>query len=232
MWILSDSSKSIKAQVSVAPSTALDYIVTYNDAAWVNAVKGNDSASGTISNTLSTVLPAPGERIKRDLRSLTVNNTDSNTQVLSIYFSDNGTDRLFYRCELLPGERVEFEWDKGWQTYTSNGLKKSQDVFTPIHYTSNPGTTLTDIYSVAASKVARVKIIVCNRSSSNKTFRVAISKNAASISDSHYISYDGVLSSNETIEFYSEFMLNSSDIVRVYGSTSDVSFTVNGVEYE
>lgn len=101
----------------------------------------------------------------------------------------------------------------------------------PIHKVSNIGTTLTDIYTVPTGKRAMVSFTICNRDGANKSFRVAISPLGITIANSHYIYYDRAMSTNETIDSEKEYHLMGGDIVRFYGSTTDVSFTINGIEY-
>ncbi len=101
----------------------------------------------------------------------------------------------------------------------------------PIHKTMNPGNVLTNIYVVPLGKRARIGITICNRNGNNKTFRVAISPLGVAIIDSHYIYYDKPLNVAETLETEKFYELFTGDIVRVQGSTTDISFTLNGIEY-
>lgn len=100
-----------------------------------------------------------------------------------------------------------------------------------VHVTSNPGAALTDIYTVPSGKRARICIVVGNRANSNKTFRIAISPLGAATVNSHYTHYDKTLSGNETHEDGIYYELVATDIVRVYSNDTNISFTVNGIQY-
>ena len=65
---------------------------------------------------------------------------------------------------------------------------------------SNPSaTTLTTLYTVPAltSSVCS-SIVICNRSATATSFRVAIRPAGASISNEHYIYYDVAIGGNDT----------------------------------
>ncbi len=124
MFILSDETKSLKAQTLAAPGTPLDFIITYNDNAKINIDKGNAAISGTIDENLTEILAAPSDRVVRDVRSISIMNVDNITHNISIYLQDDTDQRLFFSCELLRDERVEFDWDKGWSIYNTKGVKK------------------------------------------------------------------------------------------------------------
>lgn len=95
---------------------------------------------------------------------------------------------------------------------------------------SAPGaTTLTATYTVPAGRHATVKVAACNRGGSPATIRVAFSPNGASIADAHYNVYDLSLPSHES-KSTDSMMIGAGDVVRVYSSTGDVSFTVSGLE--
>lgn len=96
----------------------------------------------------------------------------------------------------------------------------------------NPSaTTLTALYTVPGSTSATVSTIaICNRGSSNATFRVSIAVNGASDDPKQYIYYDITLMKNDSIFATIGLTLGAGDIVRVYSSSADLSFSLFGVE--
>lgn len=94
----------------------------------------------------------------------------------------------------------------------------------------NPAaTTLTTAYTVPASKHAAVYVTAANIGAGAATIRVALSPSGAAINAKHYKLYDyslAVASSTAT----AKFAVSATDVVRVYASTGDVAFTVNGIE--
>ena len=94
---------------------------------------------------------------------------------------------------------------------------------------SAPGaTTLTDAYTVPAGKVATVEVIACNRGSASSV-RVAHAVAGEADATKQYVLFDYALADNDAITTKT-FAVSAGDVVRVYSSSGDVSFTVNGIE--
>lgn len=88
----------------------------------------------------------------------------------------------------------------------------------------NPGASLTVLYTATGQVVATLR--VANRSSVTRTFRVALSRAGASIVDDHYLAYDTPLDANDSVPIL--IYMSNTDVLRVYGSTADVSFNLGG----
>lgn len=95
----------------------------------------------------------------------------------------------------------------------------------------NPGAALTVLYTVPASKSFVGTLWVGNISASARTFRVAVSMAGAAIQNDHYLYYDVTLPANDTFQV-TGLSLATTDVVRVYGSTSDVTFNLSGAEVD
>lgn len=92
-------------------------------------------------------------------------------------------------------------------------------------------TTLTDIYTTPALTSAVVSsIVVCNRSTSATSFRVAVRKLGASITDEHYIYYDVAIGGNDTFIATIGITLEATDVVSVYATDANLSFNLYGQE--
>lgn len=94
---------------------------------------------------------------------------------------------------------------------------------------ANPGASLTVLYTCPSGYDAVAKFVACNRSTSPRTFRMAVSPAGAAIADDHYWYYDVEIPPNDTIEI-DGIGLDQTDVVRVYGQDDQVSFNLNGVE--
>lgn len=91
--------------------------------------------------------------------------------------------------------------------------------------------TLTDLYTVPASTSTVVSsIVVCNRSATFTTFRVAIRPAGASISNEHYLYYDVTLAGNDTFIATIGISLEATDVVSVYATLATLSFSLFGQE--
>lgn len=92
-------------------------------------------------------------------------------------------------------------------------------------------TTATTLYTVPSSTQAVVSTIaVCNRGSSSATFRVAIRPDGAALASSHYIAYDSALTANNTTFITIGVTLGDTDVITVYASTADLTFSAFGSE--
>jgi hypothetical protein len=92
-------------------------------------------------------------------------------------------------------------------------------------------TTLTDLYTVGVSKTAvSSTLVVCEKGAAAATYRIAVSVAGAAIADSQYIAYDAALTANESKFLTIGLTLGAGDVVRVYASTADVTFSLFGVE--
>lgn len=91
--------------------------------------------------------------------------------------------------------------------------------------------TLTTLYTVPAATSATCSTLaVCNRSAVEATFRVAVSVAGAAIANSQYLYYDVALPASDTFMGTLGLTLAATDVVRVYGSTAELSFSLFGVE--
>jgi hypothetical protein len=97
---------------------------------------------------------------------------------------------------------------------------------------SNPvAVTLTDIYTVPASTEAVIStIIVANRATSTKSYRISIAVAGVADSLEQYIAYDENIAGNAVHEFTIGATLATTDVIRVYASTQDLSFNVFGTQ--
>ena len=92
-------------------------------------------------------------------------------------------------------------------------------------------TTNTDVYTVGAGKQAIISTItICNRSATAATYRIALRPDGAAIANSHYIAYDVILAANDTTALTLGITCDASDVVTVYASTADLTFSLFGSE--
>jgi hypothetical protein len=92
-------------------------------------------------------------------------------------------------------------------------------------------TTATTLYTVPSSTSTIVSTLtVCNRDSSAGTFRIAVRPSGASLANQHYIVYDSAIAANDTVTFTLGITLATTDVVRVYSSNTNLSFSLYGSE--
>lgn len=92
-------------------------------------------------------------------------------------------------------------------------------------------TTLTDAYTVPGATSATVSsIMVCNRSASEATFRVSVAVAGAADGPGQYVVYDLPIAGTDVFAATVGLTLGAADVVRVWASSGDLSFSLFGVE--
>ena len=96
----------------------------------------------------------------------------------------------------------------------------------------NPAaTTLTTLYTVPGSTSTTISsLVICNLGSTATTFRVSIQIAAAADDPKQYIYYDLPIVGKDTFVFTGGITLAATDVVKIYAGTTDLAFTIFGVE--
>lgn len=97
---------------------------------------------------------------------------------------------------------------------------------------SNPSaTTATTLYTVPASTQAVVStIVIANLAASAATFRIAIRVAGAALANSQYVAYDITVGASDSTALTLGITLGATDVITVYGSTANLTFTAFGSE--
>ena len=98
---------------------------------------------------------------------------------------------------------------------------------------ANPSSgVLTDLYTVpGATSSTDVRVIICNQSSRDATFRISIAVAGAADATKQYIYYDTPVPANDTFIAVLGITLATTDVVRCYSKDStQLSFGVFGAE--
>ena len=92
-------------------------------------------------------------------------------------------------------------------------------------------TTNTDVYTVGATKQTIISTVtICNRSASDATYRIAVRPDGDTLANEHYLAYDTTVPANDTIALTLGITCDASDVVTVYASTADLTFSLFGSE--
>lgn len=92
-------------------------------------------------------------------------------------------------------------------------------------------TTATALYTVPASTQAVVSTVnICNRAAAAATFRIAVRPDGAALANQHYLYYDVNISGAQSIDLTLGWTLGDTDVITVYASTANLSFTAFGAE--
>lgn len=97
---------------------------------------------------------------------------------------------------------------------------------------SNPSaTTATTLYTVpSATQTVVSTISICNQTPGELGFRIAIRPAGETLAAKHYIAYDSKILGNDTLFVTVGATLGATDVITVYGSTANLSFSAFGSE--
>ena len=92
-------------------------------------------------------------------------------------------------------------------------------------------TGLVSMYTVpAATETIISSIVVANISASDRTYRITVQPNNATLAQKHYIAYDVTSKANSTTAYTLGITLDATDQVYILGSTTDLSISLFGSE--
>jgi hypothetical protein len=93
-------------------------------------------------------------------------------------------------------------------------------------------TTNTTLDTVPSATQAVVSTIsVCNRSSSQAaTYRIAVRPAGATLANEHFIAFDAPIAVNNSVFITVGITLAATDVISVYASTANLSFSAFGSE--
>lgn len=104
-------------------------------------------------------------------------------------------------------------------------------VYKVLGQSAPAATTNTNVYTVPSATSAVVStIVVANRAASPATYRVAIRPAGAAIANQHYIAYDVTVGASDSTTLTLGITLATTDIITVYASTANLTFSVFGSE--
>lgn len=92
-------------------------------------------------------------------------------------------------------------------------------------------TTNTDILTVGSGKqVVASTVTVCNRGATDAQYRIAVRPGGAAVANQHYIAYGATVAANDTVALTIGMTMSANDVVTVYTSNANISFTIFGCE--
>jgi glucose-6-phosphate dehydrogenase assembly protein OpcA len=104
-------------------------------------------------------------------------------------------------------------------------------VYKVLGQSAPAATTDTTLYTVPSATEAVIStIVVANRAGSAATYRIAIRPNGATLANQHYIAYDVIVGASDSTTLTLGLTLDATDVLAVYGSTANLSFSAFGSE--
>jgi glucose-6-phosphate dehydrogenase assembly protein OpcA len=97
---------------------------------------------------------------------------------------------------------------------------------------SNPSaTTATTLYTVPSATQAVVStIVIANLTATAATFRIAVRVAGATLANSQYVAYDITVGASDSTALTLGVTLGAADVITVYASTANLTFTAFGSE--
>lgn len=97
---------------------------------------------------------------------------------------------------------------------------------------SNPAaTTATTLYTVpAATQTIVSTLVVANLANASATFRIACRIAGATLANSQYVAYDVSVGANDSTALTLGITLGATDVITVYASSANLTFTAFGSE--
>jgi glucose-6-phosphate dehydrogenase assembly protein OpcA len=97
---------------------------------------------------------------------------------------------------------------------------------------SNPAaTTATSLYTVpAATQTVVSTVVIANLAAATATFRIAARVAGATLANSQYVAYDVSVGANDSTALTLGLTLGATDVLTVYASSADLTFSAFGSE--
>lgn len=130
---LDTTTKSVEVKINASPTNQLTWTAHYADVNQTTiAISAISESDGVTNNaTPVTMVAAPGAGVTRKITELTIENTDINTQTVTVQLNDNGTERPMIVLALPSGSSLIFA-NGGWSTIPAVGSVGVQGFPGPI----------------------------------------------------------------------------------------------------
>ena len=96
---------------------------------------------------------------------------------------------------------------------------------------SPSAASATTLYTVPSATEAVIScLVVANISTSTLSYRIAVRPNGDVLDNKHYLAYDTVIAPNTSTIYNIALCLDAGDVITVYESGADLSFSAYGSE--
>lgn len=125
MIILDSTVRSLQAKLSGAPATnQLPIVASYIDVTALAYTPGTNTTA-TNSGTAVDVVAAPAASTQRQVKLVTIRNSDTASVTLTLQYNDNGTARIIWSGTLAIGDTFVYTDGEGLRVIDSSGQMKS-----------------------------------------------------------------------------------------------------------
>jgi glucose-6-phosphate dehydrogenase assembly protein OpcA len=104
-------------------------------------------------------------------------------------------------------------------------------VYRVLGQSAPSATTATTLYTVpSATSTVVSTLVIANRAATSATYRIAIRPAGATLANQHYIAYDVIVAGGDSATLTLGITLAETDVITVYASTANTSFSAFGSE--
>jgi hypothetical protein len=136
MIILTNTTDNIQVRLNGSITTnQLRCFASYRDTT-TSSITPLRNVLNTNNETAVDLVAAPASSTQRIVDYLSVFNSDTANQTVTIQFDDNGTDYELFVATLAPGEKIEFQEGLGFKVMTNAGSVK-----TSVNQGNSPATS-------------------------------------------------------------------------------------------
>ena len=94
-------------------------------------------------------------------------------------------------------------------------------------------TTNSTLYTVPSATQAVIStLVIANRGATTGTYRLAVRPSGASLANQHYIAYDVPIAASDSTAITLGITISATDVVTVYASSANLSFSLFGSEIQ
>lgn len=94
-------------------------------------------------------------------------------------------------------------------------------------------TTNTTLYTVPSGQQAVIStLVIANRAGANASYRIAVRPGGATLANQHYVAFDITVGGGDSTTITLGLTLTATDVVTVYGSSANLSFSLFGSEID
>lgn len=127
MIILDSTTKSLEVTLSASVTTALDYNASYVDITTTTYTPASsDGTISTVDPTATTIVSAPSASTQRQVKYITICNTNDATVHVKIQYNTNSVLKVLCKIALNPFDTLQYTDSEGFSVIAFNsGLKNT-----------------------------------------------------------------------------------------------------------
>ena len=158
MITLDAVTKSLEVDLDEAATTELPIVAAWVDITTTVFTPGH-SDTNTNDTTAVTAVAAPGASTQRQVKFLSVSNSDNVAHTVTVQYNNNGTLRRIVKVTLAVTDSLVYSSGSGWQVIDSSGGLKTAIGTADVAHGGTGQVTLTDGAFVIGNGTSAVELV-------------------------------------------------------------------------